>query len=127
MSVAMNRVLRGLGWLFISVGVIVLLYLVYSLLYTNRATDAAQNEMEKDWLADLEGSGGSLPGEGEDGDAGVPDPGTAVAALEFRRPGQEDPLVHKKPLYVVQGVSLGDLQRGPGHYPGTALPGETGN
>ena len=126
MSVAMNRVLRGFGWLFISVGVIVLLYLVYSLLYTNRATASAQNEMEKDWLAELEG-GGALPSEGPDGEAAPPDPGSAVAALEFRRPGQEDPLVHKKPLYVVQGVSLGDLQRGPGHYPGTALPGDTGN
>ena len=127
MSVAMNRVLRGLGWLFISVGVIVLLYLVYSLLYTNRATDAAQNEMEEDWLAGLEDSDGELPGQGGDGDAGVVDAGSAVAALEFRRPGQDEPLVHKKPLYVVQGVSLADLQRGPGHYPGTALPGETGN
>lgn len=127
MSVAMNRVLRGLGWLFISVGVIVLLYLVYSLLYTNRATDAAQNEMEKNWLAGLEDSEDGLPGEDGDGDGGVPDPGSAVAALEFRRPGREEPLVHKKPLYVVQGVSLGDLQRGPGHYPGTALPGDTGN
>src|SRR5687767_7793256 len=102
MSLVMNRALRGLGWLFISVGVLVLLYLVYSLLYTNRATDAAQSELEKNWLA-LEDSDSTLPGEDSDGEAGIPDPGSAVAALEFRRPGQEAPLVHKKPLYVVQG------------------------
>jgi len=29
--------------------------------------------------------------------------------------------------YVVQGVDENDLQEGPGHYPGTPLPGELGN
>ena len=126
MSVAMNRVLRGLGWVFISVGVLVLLYLVYSLLYTNRATANAQQEMSEDWLRDV-GDGEALPAEGGDGKALAADPGTAVAALQFRRPGSDEPIVHKKPLYVVQGVSLSDLKRGPGHYPGTALPGGKGN
>lgn len=126
MSVALNRTLRGLGWVFIAVGVVVLLYLVYSLLYTNRATANAQQEMSEDWLRDV-GDGAALPGEDEDGTAGRPDPGTAVAALEFRRPGSDEPIVRKNPLYVVQGVSLSELQRGPGHYPGTALPGDKGN
>lgn len=126
MTVAMNRVLRGLGWTFIAVGVLVLLYLVYSLLYTNRATEAAQQEISEDWLADPS-DGGGLPGEGDDGKAAEPEPGTAVAALQFRRPGSDTPIVRDKPLYVVQGVRLTDLQRGPGHYPGTALPGGKGN
>jgi sortase A len=126
MSVAMNRVLRGLGWTFIAVGVLVLLYLVYSLLYTNRATAQAQGELGEEWL-EL-GEGDELPGDGDrDGKAKEPDPGTAVALLEFRRPGSDQPIVRKDPLYVVQGVTLADLQRGPGHYPGTALPGDKGN
>jgi sortase A len=29
--------------------------------------------------------------------------------------------------YVVQGVAENDLQQGPGHYPGTPLPGQRGN
>ena len=29
--------------------------------------------------------------------------------------------------YVVQGVAEADLQMGPGHYPGTSLPGQAGN
>ena len=127
MSVALNRLLRGMGWLFIFIGVVVLLYLVYSLLYTNRATEQAQAGLGDEWDLYLQEGGGQLPGDGEDGEAPAADPGSAVAALEFRRPGQDKPLVHEKPLYVVQGVSLGDLQRGPGHYPGTALPGEKGN
>lgn len=126
-SVALNRVIRGLGWLFIAVGVVVLLYVVYSLLYTNRATDQAQRDLGDQWDLYLREDGRELPGEGEDGEAGPPDPGSAVAALEFRRAGRDEPIVHREPLYVVQGVGLADLQRGPGHYPGTALPGQDGN
>ena len=129
MSFAVNRLLRATGWLFIAIGTLVLLYLVYSLLYTNRETAQAQNELADEW------GGLELAEPAEDAASGstavanrpAPKPGSAVAALEFRRPGQDAPLVHEKPLYVVEGVTLGDLQRGPGHYPGTALPGDDGN
>jgi len=30
-------------------------------------------------------------------------------------------------LYVVEGVDQADLRRGPGHMPGTAMPGSNGN
>ncbi|MPZ72219.1 MAG: class E sortase [Nitriliruptorales bacterium] len=127
----MNRVLRGLGWLFIAFGVLVLLYLVYSLLYTNRATEQAQNGLADEWELSLpDGQQARDDGDGDgdgDGEANPPDPGSAVAVLEFRRPGRREPLVHEEPLYVVRGVTLADLQRGPGHYAGTALPGERGN
>ena len=127
MSVAMNRVLRGLGWLFIAIGVLVLLYLAYSLLYTNRAASQAQDDLADEWGLELPAGGSGLPSEGEDGQAPPPDPGSAVATLQFRRPGQSEPLVRAEPLYVVEGVSVLDLQRGPGHYPDTALPGGKGN
>ena len=128
MSVAMNRVLRATGWLFIAIGTLVLLYLVYSLLYTNRATAVAQDEIADEWelgLTEPTEDDGNEEDTGDD--TAAPRPGSAVAALEFRRPGLDAPLVHEKPLYVVEGVTLGDLQRGPGHYPGTALPGDDGN
>ena len=127
MSVAMNRILRGLGWLFITMGVLVLLYLAYSLLYTNRAASQAQGDLADEWDLGLPEGGQGLPGEDEDGEAPPPDPGSAVATLQFRRPGQSEPLVRDEPLYVVEGTSALDLQRGPGHYTGTALPGEKGN
>jgi len=131
MSLTMNRILRGVGWLFISVGTLVLLYLVYSLLYTNQATEQAQQELREQWDLQLSQEDDAAVGDpGDEDDASetdAPDAGTAVAALEFRRPGQDKPLVHADPLYVVPGVTLGELQRGPGHYPGTALPGEDGN
>jgi sortase A len=45
--------------------------------------------------------------------------GETVAKLSIARLGAE--------LYVVEGTDAGDLRLGPGHMPGTALPGETGN
>lgn len=127
MSTTMNRVLRGTGWLFIAAGTLVLLYLVYSLLYTNRATAEAQRDLHDAWDLQLTRSGDDDEGDDDSDENDVPDPGGAVAAIEFRRPGSDTPIVHEEPLFVVSGVTLTDLQRGPGHYPGTALPGEEGN
>lgn len=71
---------------------------------------------------------------GEQADGGEPEPapadadlGGAVAVLEFRRPGAGERPVATEPLAVVDDVSFRHLQRGPGHYPTTAEPGEDGN
>ena len=47
-------------------------------------------------------------------------PGEAIAKMEIPRIGIEN-------LFVVQGVKLDDLKKGPGHYPDTPLPGQLGN
>ncbi|HLI82722.1 MAG TPA: class D sortase [Bryobacteraceae bacterium] len=47
------------------------------------------------------------------------EPGETVARLSIPRLGAE--------LYVVEGTDNRDLRLGPGHMPGTALPGENGN
>lgn len=128
MSLTVNRLLRATGWLFISVGTLVLLYLVYSLLYTNRTTEQAQDELGDQWELQLAAGDEEAADAGDgNGTAKPVSTGGAVAALTFRRPGMDKPLVHADPLYVVNGVTLNDLTRGPGHYPGTALPGEDGN
>lgn len=49
----------------------------------------------------------------------VPPPGGALDHLVIPAIGVD--------RYVVQGVTEQDLQMGPGHYPGTALPGQLGN
>jgi sortase A len=128
MSLTANRLLRATGWLFIAIGTLVLLYLVYSLLYTNRTTEQAQEALRDQWELQLAGGEDTTDGGDDDEDIARPvSAGNAVAALTFRRPGRDAPLVHSDPLYVISGVSLSDLQAGPGHYPGTALPGEDGN
>ena len=49
--------------------------------------------------------------------------GEALAKLEIPKIGK----VGGNALYVVPGVSLEDLKKGPGHYPETPLPGQLGN
>jgi sortase A len=146
--------LRWLGWVLIGAGAVVLLYVVYSLLFTNVGTGSAQRQLSEQWeaqvaltpqaedradrerpqpAADAEEPDGA-PSESDtpsvdDGSGGLPavEPGSAVAVLQFRRPGSDEAIVHADPLYVVSGVSVTDLRRGPGHYPSTAAPGADGN
>ncbi len=46
-----------------------------------------------------------------------PLPGSAVAQLRFPTLDRE--------YYVIEGTGTGDLRKGPGHYPDTALPGQS--
>lgn len=132
-----TRIVAVLGWMLIAVGACVLLYLVYALLFTGVEAGRAQSALRTQWTQ----------GRGTPDDAGatseravqpsesVTSPTTAdrdtpddgVALLEFVRPGGPDAIVHDAPLVVLDDVTAGDLQRGPGHYPGTASPGEPGN
>lgn len=127
----MSRIVRGVGWTLIAAGTVILLYLAYLLFYTNLTTDQAQGDLLEDWQAEY----GALPGEGEHAagpsddqtEAQPPDPGEAYAVMWFERPGSDEPVVRDGPLFLVEGVTLEHLKRGPGHYPSTAAPGHDGN
>lgn len=134
----MTRALRYTGWTLITAGLVALLYVAYSLFFTNLATEAAQSDLSAEW--DSHVSQVASAGEPERTDEPDPeaaedtatatdaiDPGGAFAVLEFSRPGTDAPPVHADPLFVVGGVTRDDLTRGPGHYPDTAGPGEEGN
>ena len=126
----MARTLRITGWTFVSFGVLILLYLVYLLFFTNYTASRAQDSLSTEWL-DFGGSPEeALPGEVEEGPAEPEEPvtaGDAYAAMWFQRPGDELRPVHKEVLYIVEGVTLDHLKRGPGHYPRAAGPGGQGN
>ncbi|WP_038044901.1 MULTISPECIES: class E sortase [Thermocrispum] len=108
------RVLRTVGELLITAGVVVLLFVVYALYVTGFQTAERQRSAE----AEL-------------------DRAFAAAAAQRQRPA----LIRGKPfarLYVpafgtdyrfavVEGVGRDELAVGPGHYPHSALPGEPGN
>lgn len=128
----MTKVIRGVGWTLIAVGVLVLLYVVYLLFFTTLKTDAAQRELLEDWQLSYGAIDQALPGEEVDGDgaeraAEPADPGDAYAVIWFERPSTGERIVHEEPLFVVEGVSLDVLRRGPGHYPDSAAPGADGN
>jgi sortase A len=113
--------LRGLGQVLITLGLVVLLFVVYELkvtnLYTGRQQSALADELEDTWAA--------LPTPAP-GATGAPEPpevplGKAFARIYAPRLGRDFKKV------VVEGTDVGDLKRGPGHYAGTAAPGEVGN
>ncbi len=122
--------LRGIGWLFLLAGAVVLLYIVYSLFFTNLQTSEEQSDLLENWQLEVGtvGAPAAPPPAGAPAAPSAPvDPGDALAVLQFARPGSVDPLVSAEPLFVVGGVGVDDLQRGPGHYPTSAAPGAPGN
>lgn len=122
---------RGL----ITLGILVLLFVAYQLWGTAIYEARAQNQLETDFeqrLQEVESNatenqapddlGGA---EGEDGsflDEPVPasfTEGEAAFKIEIPDAGVD--------RIVVQGVSIPDLRKGPGHYEFTPMPGEIGN
>jgi sortase A len=131
-----TKVVRGIGWTFITSGVVVLLYVVYLLWFTGLETAGQQQQMAERFESRAAAST-AAPAEddGDDGDDGTDDEdedddveadvGDAYAALWFERDGEQ--IVNDDVLYVVEGTTVADLKRGPGHYEGSAAPGEDGN
>jgi sortase A len=110
--------------------VLTLLYVVYLLVFTNYRAEQAQDDLLEDFELRYGDIGEALPGEGVEvaADDAVIEPvtaGEAFAALWFERDGER--ILHDDPVLVVEGISVADLRRGPGHYPGTAEPGQPGN
>lgn len=116
--------LRAAGEALITLGVVVLLFAVYLLYGTGwsatRDQAALEQELARQW-------------------AGPPPPGPsasrppATPATPAARPGSPVAIVAIPALgrdfrrVVVEGVGPSELEKGPGHYPGTAMPGQVGN
>ncbi len=114
--------LRVLGDLLITAGVIVALFAGYELFYTGVYTAAAQSELRRDLTRDWATPTPSRsPATTPAARAPAPKLGDGVAILRIPRLGANYSEV------VVEGVQVADLRKGPGHYPGTALPGRVGN
>lgn len=118
----MTRAVRGLGWVLLVSGAVILLYVVYLMWFTNLGTAQAQRELAESWSPPQPAA---EPADEDSDEDEAPDPGEAYAVLWFERDGE--PVVVDEPLYVVSGVTLDHLRSGPGHYPDTAEPGGDGN
>lgn len=142
-----TRVLRVLGIGLITAGVVIVLFIVYLLFWTDRETAAEQAALTREWEQVILPDAGldtgttvtrdvaAIPVEGEpladdgsdDGDTGIEvpvDAGGAYALLWFERDGQF--VVDDEINAVVEGVTLDHLTRGPGHYPDSSAPGADG-
>jgi sortase A len=112
--------LRGAGQTLITLGLIVFLFVFYEVYVTTWFTDREQTKLKNEIahkFADgdnplLQLPNGSLPnlktGEG-------------IANIYIPRFGRDYAWT------IVQGTNQTDLAKGPGHYVGTALPGQIGN
>jgi len=151
-----RRVLHVLGEVLATLGVLVVLFAAYQVLgtglYTEQAQDDVRGKLAQSWGRPLvEGA----PGEAGSGSPPRPAPAApapaapAPAAPAPAPPGRDGPAdrapgltappagqglavlrlpaLDERAWAVVEGVDGTDLRRGPGHYPGTALPGEVGN
>ncbi|MDX1510966.1 MAG: sortase [Nitriliruptorales bacterium] len=127
--VILSRSIRGLGWTLIAAGIVVLLYLAYLLWFTNLRTGLAQRDLLDAWQLEFGDPNAALPGEfGVETEVVDPaGPGDAYAVIWFTDGVTGERKVNGDPLYIVEGVEVPDLRRGPGHYPTTAGPGEDGN
>jgi sortase A len=106
-----RTLVRGTGQLLITAGLVILLFVVYELWWTGFTTKRDQHRLIT-----------TLQQQWHDG-VTVKNPplGSGIAILRIPRFGS------KYVFVIVQGVSTADLIKGPGHYPGTAMPGQIGN
>jgi sortase A len=129
-TMRLARVLGAIGRVCITVGVLILLFVAYQLWGTGIREAQAQRKLENEFEQRLGDASVPAPDESAQGPPtstttapGPPPPsvaeGDAVAHLRIPDIGVDK--------IVVEGVTLDDLKRGPGHYPDTPLPGQPGN
>jgi len=120
-----RTVIRGIGQTLITCGLVLLLFVVYEVwvsnLYADRKQHQAQHKLATDWQHGLD------PLRGEDrlnlpiGKQVVLPVGDGFANLYIPAFGKD----YVKT--IIQGTGDGDLDRGPGHYVNTQVPGQIGN
>jgi sortase A len=108
----LSRFLRFTGWTLIVAGFLVIAFILYELLATGLVTARYQQGLRDQLAEDL---ARPLPGD----EPPPPVPGEAVGIIRIPEIGLD--------MAVVEGVAPDDLKKGPGHYPGTSLPGAEGN
>ena len=116
-----RMVVRGFGQLLITVGVVILLFVVYELWITGLYTQRQQNRLEHTLSQQWGRLGNGIEiSQAKPGVTHVP-LGSGIAVLRIPRLG------HGYHKVIVEGTDTGSLEKGPGHYPDTAYPGQVGN
>jgi sortase A len=130
------KVIRAIGRVCITAGILILLFVVYQLWGTGIREAQAQNKLSDDFANVLDdvvqvptsttttttsnGTTSTTAGTTTTAPASTPVPeGEPAAHLRIPKIGVDK--------IVVEGVALPDLKKGPGHYPDSPLPGQKGN
>jgi sortase A len=119
------RFLGALGRTCIAAGVLILLFVAYQLWGTGIQEARAQSSLESEFDSVLD--------EADEADA-APSPGGPSATTTAPPPPPDGDAAARLVIpdigvdkIVVEGVSVSDLKRGPGHYPDSPMPGQPGN
>lgn len=129
----MRTVIGAVGRVLIAVGLLILLFVAYQLWGTGIYEARAQSDLKSQFNRDLarQGSPSTTTTSGATPTT-APTATTAPAALS-PAPADGDPVGVIKidkigvDKVVVEGTSVPDLRKGPGHYTGSPLPGQLGN
>ncbi|HEY2428800.1 MAG TPA: class E sortase [Acidimicrobiales bacterium] len=123
---SLRTFVRGVGKTCISAGTLILLFVAFQLWGTGFAESQAQHSLKQQFKAATAATVPSptttvvaRPTTTDLPPLPPPPTGSAVAIIDIPKIGVD--------AAVVEGVGVGDLQKGPGHYPGSPLPGQVGN
>ena len=137
----MRRAIAGIGRALVTIGLLILLFVVYQLWGTGIFTARAQERLKKDFAKAQQAYNQENPVVSTT----TPDPSdtvgsstTTTIAGPLTKPAPPTPPEGQVEgtidipkiglnMQFVEGTSREDLQKGPGHYPDTPLPGTIGN
>lgn len=105
------KMVRVGGELLLTLGVVVMLFVAYQMWGTEAEINSAQGKQSDAWEDAVD--------EGKDPTLD-PVPGGAIARLYM-------PQIRSDPWVIVEGTDLDDIEKAPGHYTDSAMPGEKGN
>ncbi len=130
----MRGVLGAVGRVLVTVGLLLLLFVAYQLWGTGIYQARAQDDLAQQFTRSLERNPGATTTTSNAvptttsatpiapttlGQITIPPEGDVIARVGIPKIGVDQ--------YVVEGVNVDDLRKGPGHYPTTQLPGHEGN
>ncbi len=124
-AAVIRRIVRGIGKSLISVGVLVLLFVVFQLWGTGLTHDREQKNLRNSFAKQLAAPAvaDTVPTTPNAPTTTTRPPplaeGDAAAVINIPKIGLDE--------VVVEGVGVEELKKGVGHYPDTKMPGETGN
>ncbi|MDQ1511282.1 MAG: sortase [Actinomycetota bacterium] len=137
-SAVVRRTIAAIGRTLVTLGLLILLFVSYELWGTGIFTARAQSNLKHKFAQELQKvhddptlsapttkTSPTTPGHPKP--TTTVNPSTLVAPPEGEPIGKIDiPKINVHWVFV-EGVQLTDLAKGPGHYPGTPLPGQIGN
>jgi sortase A len=133
-----RRAIGAVGRVFITVGLLILLFVAYQLWGTGLYTAREQNKLEQQFNRALASEGQTTPTTRSTPSTTTPGAPSSSTTTTTTKPAPPPPpegeaiariRISKIGVdsIVVNGVTRDDLRKGPGHYPDTPLPGQEGN